>query len=244
MEGSSFVRLGTLAVSCLLAVLMGACSSDYTALRDWSQQAREAVLPGDVPRGVQVPQPSVTRRQPGSHADAVLVLQTAAAGWLAALSAMADDAYPPADGGVLRREAARVAAVDPEGAAAVMSIGDAIDYVAARGWSASQLGYAVDFADPHFQAVMAALVRQTPALAAAGAAPGERHDTARLSATLATLTRVAEGHALLKQRERLLAQGDTSRTLRAEASELRRLMAVVSSLPAVSRDVIASPRAE
>jgi len=238
------VRMATLAMSCLLALLMGACSSDYTALRDWSQQAREAVLPGDVPRGVQVPQPSVAGRQPGSRADAVLVLQTAAAGWLAALSAMADDASPPTDGGELRRHAERVAAFDPAGAAAVMSIGDSIDYVAAQGWSASQLAYAVDFGDSHFQALMAALVRQTQALTADDAAPGVRQDTQRMSARVATLTRVAEGHALLKQRERLLAQGDTARTLRAEASELRRLMTASSSRPAESDDAIAAPRAQ
>jgi len=228
----------------LLAALMGGCSSDYAALRDWSQQAREAVLPGDVPRGVQVVPPDAARRQPGSRDDAVLVLQKAASGWLAVLVALADDATPQPDGGVLRGQAERVAAFDTAGAAAVAGIGDAIDYVAAQGWSAGQLAYAVDFADPHFQAVMAALMRQTRALAVAEAAPQGDPAIGRMPARLAILMRVAEGHALLKQRERLLAQGDTSRTLRAEASELRRLMILAAARPAATGGASAAPRVQ
>jgi hypothetical protein len=224
------VRTRIRAASLLVAVLSAACSSDYTALRDWSQQAREAVLPTDVPRAAQVPMQTEARRPVGSRQDAVLVLQEAAAGWLAALASMADDAPPPSDGSMLRERAARVAAFDPQGAAAVVSIGDAIDYVAARRWGADELPYAVDFADVSFQAVMAALARQMDAIAAAQDVQEEQSGGGSRSVPArALVTRIAEGHALLKQRDRILAQSDTSRMLRAEASELRRLMAVATA---------------
>lgn len=214
-----------------LAAMLGACSADYDALRGWSLQAREAVLPQDAPRAASSPG-SVVARPQGSRADAVFALQQSTADWLAALAALADDVTPPADGAAMGARADRVSPFDPEGAAAVAWLGQTLDYIAGQAWRAPQIAYAVDKADAPFQATMAALARQVVALAAdqapfQGAPPDARSDAA-FAARRAAIARIAEGHALLKQRENILAQSDTARTLRAEASELRRLMTLAT----------------
>ena len=179
-----------------LAVL-AACTADQSGVRDWSIQAREAVLPPTVSRAA----PAVADPAPGAPADSATVLREAAGAWLAVLGALADDATPPDPGTTLEARAAVLAATDPGAAADAANLARAVGYVAQRGWSAAHLAYAVNYGDPFFQAVIARLGPQPLA------------------------QRVGAGHGVLMERRDILGQADTGRIMRAEASELRRLMA-------------------
>jgi hypothetical protein len=207
----------------LLLLALAACGgSDHAGLRDWSMQARETVLPLQAPRGDTLPPDTAPR---AGRAEAVLALQDGAAAWLATLAALADDApAQPVGAGIVAR-AARVAPFDAEGAAALAQLGQTIDYVAGRRWGAAQLAYAIDVGDPPFQASMAALGRQAAALSAETPALSPQARAVR-EARLAAIARIAAGHALVESRKRILAQAETSRLMRAEAAELRRLTLV------------------
>jgi hypothetical protein len=231
------------------AALLGACSPDYSAVRDWSDGARNAVLPLTVPRVAPAvapaPVPAVTE---DGRAGAALALQEGAAAWLGLLAYLADDGEPSDRTNQLTELAARVQPEDAEGAAALADLGQVIRFAALRGWRAPQLREAIGRGDESFQKVMASLQRMAvpegppleplpvlPANATAGqrvalqelAALREnelaRARTAR-AARLATMRQVAEGHALLKARLSTLSQSETARILRAQEAELRRLV--------------------
>jgi hypothetical protein len=207
-QGGARLRAGLVALCALVA--LGACTSDQSGVRDWSIQAREAVLP-----------PAVPRTSPdGDPAEATLVLRDAAGAWLAVLAALADDATPPDDSAPVEQRALRLAGTDAAASAAAVNLARATGFVAQRNWSAAHLAYAIDYGDPFFQAVVAALARQADA---AGAAPG--------GARQAAVARIGAGHALLVERKFILGQSDTGRMMRAEASELRRLLAVAGTAP-------------
>lgn len=214
------MRIGSaVAALALLAALPG-CAGDQSGLRDWSIHARESVLPPATIRSLALP-PEDTAAPRGSRADAVQVLQEAAAAWLAVLAALADNATPPDDSAALTARAARVEPFDPAGAAAVGALAQGIAYLAGRGWSSASMAYALRDGDPLFQPVMAALARQEAALAtetpdAATPARAARRDAA---------ARIAAMHAELTARGQRVQHGDTGRELRLEASELRRLAA-------------------
>jgi len=201
------LRAAALAPLCMLLAL-GACTADQSGVRDWSIQAREAVLPPGVSRAAPTDAAPVAAPD---RAEAVLVLRETAAAWLAVLAALADDATPPDDSAALEARAARIAAIDPAASAAAVNLARATGHVARRNWGASHLAYAVDYGDPFFQAVVAALGTQPVA------------------------ARIGAGHALLMQRRSILGQADTGRMMRAEASELRRLMVVRAPTEAPAR---------
>ena len=194
--------LGALVSLCGLLAL-GACGSNQSGVRDWSLQAREAVLP-----------PTLTRSAPEAAEEAMLVLREAAGAWLATLAALADDATPPDDTAPIEQRALSLA--DPEASAAAVNLVRATAFVSQRGWGAGHLAYAVDYGDPFFQAVLAAIARQAPASRLA-------RDT--------MMARIGAGHALLFERRFILGQSDTGRRMRMEASELRRLSAAAATAP-------------
>lgn len=248
-------RLGVLG-ACLGLGLLAACAPDYSAVRDWSVQARETLLPPASLRpatGLAVaPPPPVEVTEVGRE-GAVRALQEAAAAWLGALAYIADDGLPRGRTNPFGQLAARVVPFDAEGAAAVDELGETLAYGVRRNWRAPQLRIAVERGDAPFQGVIAALRRQTEALdaEAAGRLDGEAvgrldgeavgqldgeavgraatvYDENGPAARRAALALIGDGHALLEARRGRLAAGETARALRLQASELRRLACVFS----------------
>jgi hypothetical protein len=206
--------------------LLAACAPDYSAVRDWSVQARETLLPPASVRPAtglaQAPAPPAEVTAEGRE-GAVRALQEAAAAWLGALAYMADDGLPRGRTNSFGPLAARVLPFDAEGAAAVDALGETLAFGVRRNWRAPQLRVAVERGNAPFQGVIAALARQTEALARE--APGTPAAQDQAAARRAALALVGEGHALLEEREGRLAAGETARRLRLQESELRRLMA-------------------
>ena len=240
-------RLGALG-ACLGLGLLAACAPDYSAVRDWSVQARETLLPPASLRpatGLAVaPPPPVEVTEEGRE-GAVRALQEAAAAWLGALAYIADDGLPRGRTNPFGQLAARVLPFDAEGAAAVDALGETLAYGVRRNWRAPQLRIAVERGDAPFQGVIASLRRQTEALdaeavgrldgEAVGGLDGEAvrraataHDENGPAARRAALALIGDGHALLEARRGRLAAGETARALRLQASELRRLACVFS----------------
>ena len=198
--------LGALVSLCGLFAL-GACGSNQSGVRDWSLQAREAVLPPVLAR------PAADGADSDRAAEeAMLVLREAAGAWLATLAALADDATPPDETASIEQRALSLA--DPEASAAAVNLVRATAFVSQRGWGAGHLAHAVDYGDPFFQAVLTAIARQAPA-----SRPAQD----------ATMARIGAGHALLFERRFILGQSDTGRRMRVEASELRRLSAAAAT---------------
>jgi hypothetical protein len=242
-----------LTMALLLLGALTACSPDYSAIRDWSARAREIVLPSPDP-GAPAPPAAPAPAEPDRR-DALLALRDAAGAWLGALALFADDGFLRERDNPLLPLAARARPFDPEGAAAIADLGEAMAFAARRNWRAPQLAYAVDRGNASFQSLLAALERQRAALAAAPlalpepAAPGRRptpparapldawhaereaeraREAARRDmAGQAAVARIAEGHALLHERRRHLSQAETARLIRAQESELNRLAPLV-----------------
>jgi hypothetical protein len=212
--------------------LLAACSPDYSAVRDWSAQARDAVLPLDVervrPGSTMLPVPPLPVAAEGRQ-GAVLALREGAAAWLSFLAYMADDGLARERTNPLAGLVAKVEPFDPQGAAALTNLGETMAFAARRNWRAPELAYVVDRGDPFFQDVIAALRRQADALVAESpAADSDLAVAARQKvaqdARRAVLDRLAEGHALLMSRTGHLAHSETARQLRAQEAELRRLV--------------------
>ena len=216
--------------------LLGACYADVSGVREWSIQAREAVLPLATPRTETVPAPAPTASSPPTRADAVLVLQDAVAAWLATLAAIADDSAPPDESAALEQRAALVAPFDPAGAAGVTNLARGVGYASRRYWRAAALSYAFEHGEASFRTVLTALDGQLAALEATPAeTSGEGGATVPADATRrAVVARVAAGHEALAARKAVMAQSDTGRLMRAEASELRRLLAARQAEPGVA----------
>jgi hypothetical protein len=215
------------AVACLGLGLLPACAPDYSAVRDWSVQARETLLPPASLRpatGVAVAPPPPAEVTAEGREGAVRALQEAAAAWLGTLAYIADDGLPRGRTNPFGQLAARVMPFDAEGAAAVDALGETLAYGVRRNWRAPQLRVAVERGDAPFQGVIAALRRQTEALDGEAAGRDESDAAARRAA----LALIGEGHALLDARRGRLADGETARALRLQASELRRLACVFS----------------
>ncbi len=221
-------RLRVLGASLGLS-LLAACAPDYAAVRDWSVQARETLLPPASLRpaiGLAVAPPPPAEVTAEGREGAVLALQEAAAAWLGALAYIADDGLPRGRTNAFGPLAARVMPFDAEGAAAVDTLGETLAYGVRRNWRAPQLRVAVERGDAPFQGVIAALRRQTEALDGDAAGRGTAaQDENGAAARRAALALVAEGHALLETRRGRLSDGETARLLRLQESELRRLMA-------------------
>lgn len=151
----------------LLLLPLVACAPDYTAVRDWSSQARDAMLPADVaraPRPPVAPVPPTPVTQDGP-AGAVLALQEGAAAWLGMLAFLADDGWPSQRDNPLTDLVAKVEPYDPQGAVALKYLGELMGYAARRDTRAPWLSLALERSDPSFQAVILALRRQSVALA-------------------------------------------------------------------------------
>jgi hypothetical protein len=205
--------------------LLAGCAPDYSAVRDWSVQARETLLPPASVRpasGLAIaPAPPAEVTAEG-RLGAVRALQEAAAAWLAVLAYMGDDGLPRGRTNQFGALAARVQPFDAEGAAAVDALGETLATGVRRNWRAPALREAVDRGNAPFQGVIAALARQTAALEREARAG----DAQAVEARRAALALIAEGHALLQERHARLAGGETARLLRLQESELRRLMAL------------------
>uniref|UniRef100_UPI0018DFB81C hypothetical protein n=1 Tax=Roseomonas rosulenta TaxID=2748667 RepID=UPI0018DFB81C len=161
------------ALRILLLAPLAACAPDYTAVRDWASQARDAMLPIGVTRAWSppvAPVPAAPVTQEGLP-GAVLALQEGAAAWLGMLAFLADDGWPLQRENSLTELVARVEPYDAEGAAALRQLGELMAYAARRDTRAPWLSTAVERGDPAFQKVIAALQRQTAALAAAAPSP-------------------------------------------------------------------------
>ena len=222
----------SVAVACLGLGLLAACAPDYSAVRDWSVQARETLLPPASVRpatGLAVAPPPPAEVTAEGREGAVRALQEAAAAWLGALAYIADDGLPRGRTNPFGQLAARVMPFDAEGAAAVDALGETLAYGVRRNWRAPQLRVAVERGDAPFQGVIAALRRQTEALDGDAAGRGTAaQDENGAAARRAALALIGEGHALLDARRGRLADGETARALRLQASELRRMACVFS----------------
>jgi hypothetical protein len=216
-----------LRVGLAMAWALAGCAPDYTALHDWSMQARDAVLPLDMPRvqpgppAVLAPPPPVTQ---DGRAGAVLALREGIATWLGYVALLAEDIRPPTIGGAVEALAPKVEPFDPDGAAALIDIGRLMDYGIGQGWRAATLMTAVDLGDAYVQRAIAALRREAALLAAEREA-----DPRSVAARLAILDQIAAGFAMTKQRSSILAQSETARMLRAQESELRRLILLAAA---------------
>lgn len=236
----------------LLLAPLAACSPDYSAVRDWSAQARDAVLPAEVtarpaiPTTLPVPPAPVTRE---GEAGAAQALQEGAAAWLGMLAFLADDGWPRQRENPLTDLVAKVQPFDAEGAAALNDLGELMAYAARRNTRAPWLRTAIGRGDPSFQKVMAALRRLSEAEAGAApppALPELPHNATALQRALAeelaatrqaeagrrrvaqearraALARVAEGHAFMAAHAGSITKADTVRLLRAQEQDLRRL---------------------
>lgn len=212
MSARSGLRRGAMAAALLGLMLTSACAPDYGAVRDWSTTGREAVLPPVTARPLGASATGAPRPAPVTVAGregAVQAAREAAAAWLGLLAWVADDGLPPSRDNLLVPHAEALRPFDAEGAEAVLQLGEAMAFGARRNWRAPQLRIAVARGDAPFRAVLAALGRLLPQ-----DAPEQ-----------ATLAHIAEGHALLLEREARLAAPETARLLRLQESELRRLMA-------------------
>ena len=121
-------RLRVLGASLGLS-LLAACAPDYAAVRDWSVQARETLLPPASLRpaiGLAVAPPPPAEVTAEGREGAVLALQEAAAAWLGALAYIADDGLPRGRTNAFGPLAARVMPFDAEGAAAVDALGETL----------------------------------------------------------------------------------------------------------------------
>jgi hypothetical protein len=148
---------------------LAACAPDYSAVRDWSAQARSALLPSPlvrVPPAASAAPAPVAAVEAEGRAGAVRALQEGAAAWLAALAYLADDGRLSERDNPLAALPPRIQPYDAEGAAGVTGIGDTLAYMARRSWRAPELAYAVVQGAPAFEQVMAALSRQSDLLAA------------------------------------------------------------------------------
>ncbi len=216
-----------LRVGVALAWALAGCAPEYGPLRDWSLQARDAVLPLDLPR-VQSGPPALLPAPPAvtqdGRAGAVLALREGIATWLAYLALLADDIRPPAIGGSVEALAPKVEAFDPAGAASLLDLGRLMDYGVGQGWRAVTVPSAVDLGDAYLQTAVGALRRQA---ALPGGGPDAHDGIPEREAAI--LDQVAAGHALMKQRSAILAQSETARLLRAQESELRRLMLLAAA---------------
>ncbi|WP_237212817.1 hypothetical protein [Falsiroseomonas oryziterrae] len=237
------------------AALLAGCSPDYSAVRDWSSQAREAVLPLQASRVASdpalLPPPPAPVTAEG-RAGAVQALNEGIASWLGLLAYLADDGWPRQRENPLTALAEKVQPFDPEGAAALTNLGEIMGYTARRNTRAPYLRTAIQLGDPHLQAAVAALQRQSSALLAEAPQPAieapalPRNATPQQRAALqdlvaarraeldrqrpaedarrAALERVAAGHAWMAANTSVLSQSEAARLLRAQESELRRLM--------------------
>lgn len=192
-------------LAALACGLLAACNApDYSPVRDW---ARTASLVADHPAAT-VP--------PATQRDGILAMQEALATYLAALARMADDgvlAYPEDP---FVQQAARAAAADREGGAAVAGLGAFLRRATRGNWQAPDLRDSIRTADPLVQALVAALGR-----AVRGGLPAEEAGDA-VAAYAAALAAIGEGHALLKARARDITSEEVARLARAEEDRLRR----------------------
>ncbi|PWS38113.1 hypothetical protein DFH01_02075 [Falsiroseomonas bella] len=198
---------------------LAACTPDYSAVRDWSLEARGTLLPSPlarVPSAPAAPAPTVAVEESG-RAGAVRALQEAAAAWLAALGYLADDGRLSDRENPLTALPPRIAPFDPEGAAAAERIGETLASMARRSWRAPQLAYAVLEGAPAFEAVMAALVRQSDLLAAE--TPDARAQQDARMAELIAAARQPETRAALQELQ-VTRQAELDR--RGEAAAARR----------------------
>jgi hypothetical protein len=199
-------------------LLLTACSPDYSAVRDWSYQARDTLLPATATR---VSTDSVTALRPPSPVSeegrlgAALALREGASAWLALLGYIADDGLPRQRENPLADLVPKVRPFDAEGAEALDALGEKMGRAARRNWRAPYLSQAVSEGDPPFQGVLAALRRQLDALPDA-------------TTQAAAVDRIAEGHALLVARSGRLSRAETAALLQAQEEELRRLMRVTA----------------
>jgi hypothetical protein len=236
----------------LLLAPLAACAPDYTAVRDWASQARDATLPTEAPRAPRppvAPAPAAPVTQDG-QAGAVLALQQGAAAWLGMLAFLADDGWPVQRENPLTDLVAKVEPYDAEGASALRHLGELMAYAARRDTRAPWLSTAVERSDPSFQTVMASLQRQSAAMAEAAPSspPTEpprplppaqlalaqqvaalrRSETKRqriaLDARVTAVAQVAQGYAFLAGHKDALSKSDTARLLRLQEMELRRLV--------------------
>lgn len=234
----------------LLLAPLAACAPDYTAMRDWASQARDAMLPIEatrVPHPLVAPVPAAPVTLDG-QAGAVLALQEGAAAWLGMLAFLADDGWPVQRENPLTDLVAKIEPYDADGAVALKHLGELMAYAARRDTRAPWLSTAVERSDPSFQRVMAALQRQSTTIAAGAPPPAEpprdlppaqralaqqlaearqaEADRRRVAqeARAAALARVSEGHAFLFAKRDDLSNSDTARLLRVQEMELRRLV--------------------
>jgi hypothetical protein len=197
-------------------LLLAACSPDYSGVRDWAFQARDALLPPTVTR---VSTDTVTALRPPSpvteegRLGAALALREGAGAWLAMLAYIAEDGLPRQRENPLSDLVPKVRPFDAEGAEALDALGEKMGRAARRNWRAPYLSQAVEEGDPPFQGVLAALRRQLDALP----------DSATQEAAV---DRIAEGHAMLVARSGRLSRAETAALLQAQQEELRRLMRV------------------
>jgi hypothetical protein len=251
-----------------LLTVLGACSHpDYTAVRDWATTAsRVADYRGLVQPAHVTPQTSV----PTGQAQAVLDMQHVLATYLFSLRTLAADGVLPFRENPFVAEAARVAPVSQPAASAITTLGQQLEHATVMMHRAPEMRDDLKAADPHVQALTAALsaavgpmadaARSERAAVAASYArmrpPGmgqraladlaelrDRELAARavgLANYQAVLGLIAEGHALLVARARHITQEESIRLIADAEDRLRRAAALLPPVVAPVRTAAAA----
>ena len=233
----------------IVALLLAGCGHpDYTAVRDWG---RTASFAADFPPAATVVAAPGTWARPADRAQlevGILAMQEALTLYLTSLSTWAGDGLLPYREDPLRGQAERAAPVSVPARDAIAALGEQLRKATLENSRAPEMRDAIATADPHVQVLVTALSDAVAQVERAQQA--ERDAVTRLfrggtaqgpNATLrwvvereiglqvaaratyrTILTRIAEGHALLKARARRITQAEAIRLIRASEDQIRR----------------------
>ncbi len=227
-------RLMRQGLAAALLMFASACSApDYSPVMGW---ARTASLAADHPAALAVvPPPAAADQREGT-----LAMREALVTYLSALGRMADDGVLPFLENPFEELAPRAARADPAGGEAVAAMGALLRRASRGNWQAPELRDTIRAFDPPVQALVVALSGTIEG----GAAPAAEPEPDPLAATrteyVAVVTRIGEGHALLRERAGHITRDDVVQLVRAQEDQLHRA-AFALPRPALPVPAAASP---
>ena len=233
----------------ILALLLAACANpDYTAVRDWGRTASFAADFPPAATVVAAPGPRPRFADRAQLEAGIVAMQEALVLYLNALGTWAADGPVAYREDPLRGQAERAAPLSMPARDAIAALGAQLKKATLENWRAPEMRDSIVSADPHVQVLVAALSDAVAQLERAQ--QGERDAVGRLfragsaqgaNATLrwvvdrdiglqvaaratyrTILTRIAEGHALLKARAPRITQAEAVRLIRASEDQIRR----------------------
>lgn len=151
-------------------------------------------------------------------------MQEALATYLSAIGILADDGVLPYRENPFLELAPRATAVDARGGWAFASLGTMLRHATRTNAQAPQLRYTIAQSDPMVQALVAAL---STALMQHASDRHEVGDAAARAQYVQVLTRVGEGHAMLKAHAGNITLAETVQRIRAAEGQLQLAMATL-----------------